>query len=162
MQEVRRSQYRDLRDEPAWSINSGKMESRTADFPDFRCLRAAATSSDLKELEILFPSGVGIFHRLESPLLTSLMDPRLPVLCAPFFRNCEAMEFAKTGHRREERSDLPVSLLMVLHTLQLECEKAMELTASSNRSCFFCSIRESRGKAALSDSGPVGSQRKEQ
>jgi len=32
------------------------------------------------------------------------------------------MEFAETGHGREERPDLPVSLLMVLHALRLECE----------------------------------------
>jgi len=41
---------------------------------------------------------VGIFHRLDSSLLTSLVDSRSPVLCAPFFTSCEAMEFAKTGH----------------------------------------------------------------
>jgi len=51
------------------------------------------------------------------------------------------MEFAEMGHRREERPDLPVSLLMVLYALRLECEKSMELTASSHRSCF-CSSRE--------------------
>jgi len=33
------------------------------------------------------------------------------------------MEFAETGHRQEEYPDLPVSLLMVLHALRLECEK---------------------------------------
>jgi len=32
------------------------------------------------------------------------------------------MEFAETGHRREERPDLPVSLLMVLHALQVLCD----------------------------------------
>jgi len=40
------------------------------------------------------------------------------------------MEFAERGHRREELPDLPVSLLMVLRTLRLECEKLMELTVS--------------------------------
>jgi len=34
------------------------------------------------------------------------------------------------GHR-QEHPDLPVSLLKVLHVLWLECEKSMELTASS-------------------------------
>jgi len=53
----------------------------------------------------------------------SLVDSRLPVLCAPFFTSCEGFEFADTGHRREERSDLAVSLVMVLHALRLECEK---------------------------------------
>ena len=42
--------------------------------------------------------------------------------------------FAVQGHRREGRPDLPVSLLMVLHALRLECEKSIELTASSHRS----------------------------
>jgi len=42
------------------------------------------------------------------------------------------MEFAETGHRQEEHSDPPVKLLMVLHTLRLECEKLMELTVSSH------------------------------
>jgi len=53
MQEVRKSQNQDLKADPAWSINSGKMESNPGDFPDFRCLRAAASSSGLKGSEIL-------------------------------------------------------------------------------------------------------------
>jgi len=43
------------------------------------------------------------------------------------------MEFAELGHRRKDCPDLPVSLLMVVHLLRLECEKTMELTASSNQ-----------------------------
>jgi len=43
------------------------------------------------------------------------------------------MEFAETGHRREEYADLPVNLLMVVHALRLECKKLMELTAPSNQ-----------------------------
>ena len=43
------------------------------------------------------------------------------------------MEFAETEHRWEERPDLQVSFLMVLHTLRLECEKLMELPASSHQ-----------------------------
>jgi len=66
-----------------------------------------------------------LIHRLDSCLLTNLVDSRPPVLCALFFTSCEAMGFAKTGHRREERPDLPVSLLIVLHALRLECEKSM-------------------------------------
>ena len=62
-QEVRKSQNQDLRAEPAWSTNSAKIDSRPKDFPGFRCLRAAASSSGLKEPEILFLSGVGTFHR---------------------------------------------------------------------------------------------------
>ena len=50
---------------------------------------------------------------------------------APFYMNCEAMEYAETGHRREELADLPVSFLMGLHTLRLKCEKSMELPVSS-------------------------------
>jgi len=49
------------------------------------------------------------------------------------------------GHRKEDCPDLPVSLLMVLHPLWLECEKSMELIASpllveqlkQKRSSFF-------------------------
>ena len=71
------------------------------------------------------------------------------------------MELAVTGHRREERPDLPVRLLMVLHALRLECEKSMELTASSHRSCFFYSSRDSRDEAALSESVSTGARMKE-
>jgi len=52
-QEVRKSQNQDLRPKPAWSINSGKMESNLGEFPGFRCLRAAALSSGLKGSGIL-------------------------------------------------------------------------------------------------------------
>jgi len=31
------------------------------------------------------------------------------------------MEFAETGHKQEERPDLPVTLVMVHYTLRLEC-----------------------------------------
>ena len=37
------------------------------------------------------------FHRSETSLLTSLVDSQFPVLCAPFFTSCEAMEFAVTA-----------------------------------------------------------------
>ena len=97
----------------------------------------------------------------DSCLLTSLVVSRALVLCAPFFTNCEAMElFAEKGHTREERPDLPVSLLLVFHALRLECEKSMELTASSYRSCFYCS-RESRDDAAVSEAVPTGARIKE-
>jgi len=70
-------------------------------------------------------------------------------LVCPFFTSCKAMEFAEMEHRREEYPDLSVNLLIVLHILRLECErleceKSMELTASSHHSCFFCCSRESR------------------
>jgi len=153
MQELRKSQIQVLRADPAWSINSGKMESNPGDFPGFRRLRAAASSSGLKGSEVLWPAGVGIFHRSDSSLLSGLVDLRSPVLCAPFFTSCEAMEFAETGHWWKDRPDLPVSLLMVLHAMRLECEKSMEFTASSHRSCF-CPSRDSRDEAALSESVP--------
>jgi len=79
----------------------------------------------------------------------------------PFFMSCESMKFAETGHRRKECPDLPVSLLMVLHALYLECEKSMKLTASSHHSCFFCSSRYSRDEVALSESTPTGARVKE-
>ena len=94
-------------------------------------------------------------------MLTSLVGLRSLVLCAPFFTKREAIEFAKTGHTREERPDLPVSLLMVLHALRLECEMSMELTASSHRSYFFCCSRERRDEAALLEAVPTGAQMKE-
>jgi len=53
MQELRKSENQDLRADPAWSINYGKMESIPGDFPGFRRLRAAANSSGLKGSEIL-------------------------------------------------------------------------------------------------------------
>jgi len=144
---VRKSQNQNLRADPAWGINNGKMESRPGNFPSFRRLRAAASSSDLKG----FSDTVSLrcwdlqgFHRSDSSLLMSLVDSRSPVLCASFFTSYEAMEFAETWHRREEHPDLPISLLMVLHALRLECEKSMELTVSSHRSYCFCSIREIR------------------
>jgi len=160
MQELRKSQNQDLRADPAWSMNSGKMESNPRDFPGFRRLRAAGSSSGLKGSEILGLSGVGIFHRSDSSLLTSLVDLQPSVLCAPFFTSCEPMEFAETGHWWKERPYLPVSLLMVLHALRLECEKSMEFTASSHRSCF-CLSRDSRDEAGLSESVPPGARVKE-
>jgi len=71
------------------------------------------------------------------------------------------MEFVEMGHRREEHPDLPVSLLMVLHALRLECKKLMELTTSSHCSYFFCCSRESRDDAALSEAVPTGARIKE-
>jgi len=80
---------------------------------------------DVHSSSLLFNRKAILIHRLDSCLLTSLVDSRPPVLCALFFMSCEAMGFAKTGHRQEERPDLPVSLLIVLHALRLECEKSM-------------------------------------
>jgi len=65
------------------------------------------------------------------------------------------MEFDQTGHRREERPDLPVNSLMFLHALRLECEKSTVLTASSHRSCFSWSSQHSTDEAAVSESVPT-------
>jgi len=101
-----------------WSINSGKIESKLGDFPDFRCLRVLASSSGVKGLRILSPSDVGTFHRSDTSLYTSLVYSWFRLV----FTSCEAMEFAELWHRREECLDLPVRLLMVLHALRLGCE----------------------------------------
>ena len=138
MRTGRKLQNQDLKGDPACCMNFWKMESDPGDFPGFTRLKAVESSSGLKGSEILWPWGVGIFHRSVNSLLTSLVDLRSLVLCAPFFASCKVMEFAETDHRREERPDLPVSLLIILHTLQLECEKSMDLRASYHRSCFFC------------------------
>ena len=88
-------------------------------------------------------------------LMESSIDrttPCWPAWCAP---GCKAMEFAETGHRREARPDLPVNLLMLLHALRLVCEKSVELTASSHRSCF-CWSRDSRTKWLYQSQSPLG------
>jgi len=59
MQEAMKSQNQDLRADPAWSISSGKMESRPGDFPGLRRLRAAASSSSLKGTETWASAGRG-------------------------------------------------------------------------------------------------------
>jgi len=85
MQEVRKSPNQNLRADPAWGINSGKMESSPKYFSGFRCLRAAASSSGLMRPEILFLSRFGIFHRSDSFLMIILEDlwPSGPVCPAP-------------------------------------------------------------------------------
>jgi len=83
---------------------------------------------------------------------------RLPVLCAPFFTNCEAKEFTETGHRREERPDLPVSLLMVPHARRLEFDGVDRFLPSL---LLFCCSRECRDEAALSESVLTGARVKE-
>ena len=51
------------------------IESRPQDFPGFRRLGMAASSSSLKGPEILSSSGVRTFHSSDSCLLTSLGEP---------------------------------------------------------------------------------------
>jgi len=53
MQKLRKTQSQDLRADLVWGMNSGKMESNPGDFPGFRHLRAAASSSGPKGSEIL-------------------------------------------------------------------------------------------------------------
>ena len=62
------------------------------------------------------------------------------------------MVFAETGHKREGFSDLQVRLLMLLNALQQECEKLMELTVFSYRTCIFRPSRVRRDEVALSES----------
>jgi len=66
------------------------------------------------------------------------------------------MEFAERGHWWKECPDLPVSLLMVLHALRLECEKSMDFTASSHRSCFFCLSGVVWTKGVYHSQSPLG------
>jgi len=126
MDKVKKSQNQHLRANPAWRINSRKIESSPGHFLDFRCLRAAASSFGVKGPAILHPAGVWTFHISGSSFLEVLVDPRLPVLCAPFFTSCETMGFSESGHRREERPGMPVGSFLVLHVLRLECESSME------------------------------------
>jgi len=160
MQEVRKSQNQGLRADLTWSINSGKMESSPWDFPGFRRLRAVASSSSLKGFRDTVTLRCWGHPQVGQLLVDNPGRLAAPVLCALFFTSCEAMEFAEVGYRREESPDLPVSLLMVLHALRLECEKSMEVTASSHRSCFFYCSRDSRDEAALSESVLTGARMK--
>jgi len=50
----------------------------------------------------------------------------------------------------------------LFQALWLECEKSMELIASSSRSCLFWSGGQSKDETTLSESVPTGAQRKEQ
>ena len=132
----------------AWSVNTRKQNTNLKIF----CLQVLQRY-DL--LQVLQPS-----TGQDSCLVMSLEDSQFRVLCDPFFTCCNAMEFAETGNRKKKCPDLPVRLLLVFHALRLECEKSMELTASSNRSCLLPSSRESRDEAALSESVTTGSRRK--
>ena len=119
------------------------------------CIRAAS-SSGLRGSEILWPSGVKIFHKSDSSLFTSLVDSRLLSLCAPFFTSCEAVEYVETGRWCKERPGLPVSLMMAIHALWLECENSMELTALSRRFCFFCPSRDVGTKRLYQSQSSLG------
>jgi len=49
MQAVKKLHNQELRADPAWSTNSEKIKSRPNDFPGFKCLRAKASASGVKE-----------------------------------------------------------------------------------------------------------------
>jgi len=115
-------------------------------------LQALEGDSELflaKGSETLILSGVGDLRQDGEFLVEKPGRIAVPGPVRLFFTSCEAMEFAET-HRHEERPDLAVSLFMLFHSLRLECEISMELTASSNRSCLYCSTRKSRDQSALS------------
>ena len=69
-------------------------------------------------------------------------------------RTCD--EVCWDGAQTRECPDLPVSLMMVVHPLLLECETSMELAASSHCSYLFWSSGESRDEVALSETVPLG------
>jgi len=98
-------------------VPSGKLQSDHAG-----CI------SNLKHLVTAFYQNViFVFSLFQCPL--ALMLPSPPPLHSPgvtFLTGCEAMEFVETGYRRKESPNLPVSLLMVLHDLRVECKKSME------------------------------------
>jgi len=79
MQEVRKSQNQHGEPSRLLSINSGKLESSSGDFPGSRRLWAAASSFGLKGPEVLPPQVVGY-----------AIVQTVPALCAPFFMSCEA------------------------------------------------------------------------
>ena len=121
----------DFRGDPAWVYKLREIIHGSVGF------RALASSPVVKGPDMRFPSGVGTFYGSDTCLLTSLVDLRLTVLCASILACCEAMEFDETGHRRNECPHLPVSLLIALHALRLECEKSMEWAVSSQCFCSF-------------------------
>jgi len=53
----------------------------------------------MKGPEMLSPSGVGAFHRLNT-LFMSLVDSRSLILCALFFTSYRVMLFPETEHRQ--------------------------------------------------------------
>ena len=55
MQEVKKPHSQDVRADPAWGINSGKIEFNHRDFSGSRWLRALQISSSLKGPEVLSP-----------------------------------------------------------------------------------------------------------
>ena len=157
MQEVRKSQNHDLKADLAWSINSGKMESRLRHLPGLRRLRATARSSGLKRLKILYPWGRRIFQKLDRFLLTSLVDSRLPVLVltrlpaivCPVLTELWDDGVFRDGAQQASGASRPASeFIHGAPPLAARVWEVMDLTASSHRSCFFCSSRKSRDEAS--------------
>jgi len=158
MQEVRKSQNQDLRDRPGveYKLREDGIQSRRHSW-----LQASEGSCKLFR-----PKGFGNTVNLRCwnlPLVGQLLVDEPGGLAAarlvcPVLHELRGNGiFAKTGHRRGEHPDLPaVCLLMVLHALRIECEKSMELTASSHRSCFFCCSRESKAKRLCQSQSTLG------
>ncbi|KAI9529551.1 hypothetical protein NQZ68_011261 [Dissostichus eleginoides] len=111
-----------------WVTNSGWMLSRPGDLPGLNLLMASLSSSAVKSPE-----------RLESTLSAPKMEDtsrdvsRAKSLSAsgkrPFFRSWDAMASAVTGHLGGVVF-LPVSWLMVCHSLRLEWVKSIDSTTS--------------------------------
>jgi len=115
MQEVKKSHNQDLKADPAWSINSGKIESNLGDFPNSRWIREKANSPGMKGLEMLFPSVVGTFHRSDT-LLPSLVDSRFLVLCALYFTSCCARRWnSLNGFTCKKEKAIPIALRKFQH-----------------------------------------------
>ena len=97
MQVLRKSQNQDLRADPAWSINSGKMESNPGDFPGFSCLRTAASSSGLKGQRHCDPQGCNLPYArqllVDQPGGLAIPCPVFPVL-----HELRGDGIAETGH----------------------------------------------------------------
>ena len=159
MQEVRKVQNQDLRADPVWSISSGKMESNPGHSPGFRRRRAAAISG-FRDTMTLRCWNLPLVGQLlvDEPGGLAIPGPVCPR--SSWAARRWSLPRRGTGERSVQIC-LPVSLLMVLHALRLECKKSMEWTASSHRSCLSPSCRESMNKTALSESVPTGAQMKE-
>jgi len=119
-------------------------------------LRLPLSVVSVKVRHQVYPSGVENFQKVGRLLDDEPGGLEVPALCAPFDTGCEAMKFAETGYRREECPEWPVSLLMVLHALRLECEKSMELTGFSHRFLVVCSSREGRDKRLCHSQSSLG------
>ena len=111
-----------------------------------------ANSSEVNLSDILSVSGVGALQRSVISLRKDLSDSKSLTLCAPFFTNCDAVEFVEVGHWWREPRDLPVKLLSMIHVVRLECVKSIEFMASVQRSFLSWSSLDSRAVTDLLES----------